>query len=80
MCFSAAECISICFLSVPVGQHVGSKWSRARSDEVGMCGHAFNELRTRPQLKERGRKVAVDKERGERKVRRQLSGIFASLV
>lgn len=42
--------------------HVGSKWSRARSDEVGMCGHAFNELTTRPQLKERGRKVEVDKE------------------
>lgn len=62
MCFSAAGCISICFLSVPVGQHVGSKRSRARSDEVGMCGHAFNELRTRPRLKERGRKVEVDKE------------------
>lgn len=62
MCLSAAGCISICFLSVPVGLHVGSKWSRVRSDEVGMCGHAFNELTTRPQLKERGRKVEVDKE------------------
>lgn len=62
MCFSAAGCISICFLSVPVGLHVGSKWLRVLSDEVGMCGHAFNELTARPQLKERGRKVAVDKE------------------
>lgn len=26
-----------------LGQHVGSKWVRERSDEDGLSGHAFNE-------------------------------------
>lgn len=74
VCFSAAESIivSVCgfyfIVCVAVAKHLASKRLSEQSDELGVCGHAFNELRTRPELKERRRKSSGG--RRERKMRR----------
>lgn len=49
-------CIFVC-VCILVGEHLASKRLTEQSDELGVCGHAFNELRTRPELKERGRET-----------------------
>ena len=56
--FSVHVCIYFCVCScILVGEHLASKRLSEQSDELGECGHAFNELRTRPELKERGRET-----------------------
>lgn len=45
------------FVCVLVGEHLASKRLSEQSDELGVCGHAFNELRTRPELEGRGREI-----------------------
>lgn len=47
----------MCGFCVCVGEHLANKWLSEQSDELGVCGHTFNELRTRPELKERGREI-----------------------
>lgn len=51
---SLCVCVSVCVL---VGEHLAGKWLSEQRDELGVCGHAFNELRTRPELKEKGWKI-----------------------
>lgn len=62
MCFRAvlsivvSPCVCV-FVCVLVGEHLAGKRLSEQSDELGVCGHAFNELRTRPELKEKGWKI-----------------------
>lgn len=49
--------LRVAFVRVLVGEHLASKRLSEQSDELGVCGHASNELRTRPELKERGREI-----------------------
>lgn len=55
MCFSPAgtftTCVCVC-VCVFRG-HLANKWLSEQSDELGVYGHTFNELRTRPEVKER---------------------------
>lgn len=39
------------FVCVVVGEHLESERLSKQSDELGVCGHAFNEMRTRPELR-----------------------------
>lgn len=59
VCFTAASSIIVCFsvCGFRLGKHLANKWLSGQSDELGVYGHAFNELRTWPELKERGRRV-----------------------
>lgn len=78
MCFGAAGsiiaslCVAFLFflrVCVLVGEHLASKRLSEQSDELGVCGHAFNELRTRPELKEKGGGGGVRREGGRKRWR-----------
>ena len=57
-CLSVCRVFFVCAcVYVWVGEHLASKRLSGQSDERGVCGHAFNELRTRPELKEKGREI-----------------------
>lgn len=59
---------------VLVGEHLVNKRLSEQSDELGVHGHTFNELGTRPELKEKGWKIWG---KGEGRV---LSGIPVSVL
>lgn len=66
LCTCEGGCYRHCVFSA---EHLASKQLSEQTDELGVCGHAFNELRTRPELKERGRK----RWRYRRKERRKIT-------
>lgn len=59
-------------------EHVASRRLSEHSDELGVCGHAFNELRTRPELKDRGRKRRRERDGREKDEHYNLEYLFLS--
>lgn len=79
-------CLCVHFFVVCFGrEHLASKRLSEQSDERGVCGHAFNELRTRPELKEREggryekREGAGDGGRGRFDSQENLFGFLVSV-